>query len=144
MRKNSLLIKICIKCIKQTFTKNCITRTERLLVSFIYVIFHISPGLLLLQINSSPLYQNEGEEIATTIWTYLSHSIRVPWLLSVKTIKIMMSITKLRHMRDTYIDQGICIFLIQMLKTVSISFINSELIRTLYLVWLLSNLQWKQ
>ena len=37
-------------------------------------------------------------------------------------------------MRDNYIDRGCCIFLMQMLKTVSISFINCELVRTLYSV----------
>ena len=35
-------------------------------------------------------------------------------------------------MRDIYIDQELCIFLMQMLKTVSISFIDSELVRTLH------------
>ena len=30
-------------------------------------------------------------------------------------------------MRDTYIDRGLCIFFVQMLKAVSISFVNSEL-----------------
>ena len=43
-------------------------------------------------------------------------------------------------MRDTYIDRGLRIFLRQMLKAVSISFINSELARKLYSVGLLSNL----
>ena len=34
-------------------------------------------------------------------------------------------------MRDTCIDQELCIFLVQMLKTVSISFINSKLLNWL-------------
>ena len=46
-------------------------------------------------------------------------------------------------MRDTNIDQELCIFLVQMLKTVSILFINSGLVKTLHLVGLLSNLWWK-
>ena len=43
-------------------------------------------------------------------------------------------------MQDTYIDRGLCIFLMQMPKTVIILFINCELVRTLYSVGLLSNL----
>ena len=34
-------------------------------------------------------------------------------------------------MRDTCIDQELCIFLVEMLKTVSISFINSKLLNWL-------------
>ena len=37
-------------------------------------------------------------------------------------------------MRGTYTDRRLCIFLMQMLKTVSISFINCELVKTLYSV----------
>ena len=59
-----------------------------------------------------------------------------------KNHKKMRSIRKLKHARR--IDRGLCIFLVEMLKTVSISFINSKRVRTLYSVWLLSNLQWKQ
>ena len=37
-------------------------------------------------------------------------------------------------MRDTYNDRELCIFLVQMLKIVCISFINSEMVRKLYSV----------
>ena len=37
-------------------------------------------------------------------------------------------------MWDTYIDQGLCIFLMQILKTVNISSINRDLVRSLYSV----------
>ena len=63
----------------------------------------------------------------------------IPPLPSVKTIKNLRS-----SMRDTYIDRRLCISLMQMLKTFIILFINSELVRTLYSVGLLSNLCWKQ
>ena len=43
-------------------------------------------------------------------------------------------------MRGTYIDWGLCIFLVQMLKTVSILFINYELVRKFFLVGLLWDL----
>ena len=46
MRANSLLIKVQAQ--SRLFIKNCVTRTETLLVSFlVYVIFHIIPVLLL-------------------------------------------------------------------------------------------------
>ena len=70
----------------------------------------------------------------------LSFSIRVlslPPLPYIKTIKNLRPIRKFTHARS-YIDRELCIFLVQMLKTVSIWFINYELVRTL------SNLQWKQ
>ena len=57
------------------FTKNCITRMEILLVSsLMYVIFHISPGLLLnrSEFNNTLLCQNEGVGIATRTLTSLS------------------------------------------------------------------------
>ena len=66
-----------------------------------------------------------------------------------KNIKNLRSMRKFKHARHLHWHlhlhlaltlTGLCIFLVQMLKTVSISFINSELVRTLYLVWLLSNL----
>ena len=85
------------------------------------------------------------EEIARRTSTPVSHSIRVPSLLSspplpsAKTIKNLESRRKF-SIRDTYIDGGLCIFLVQMLKTVSISFINIQLVRKLYSGWLLSNL----
>ena len=47
-------------------------------------------------------------------------------------------------MRDSDTDLQLCIFLGQMFKIVRISFINSELVRTLYLAGYFSNLQWKQ
>ena len=59
-----------------------------------------------------------------------------------KTILNLRSLRKFKHAR--HIDQRLCNFLLQMLKTVSILFINSELVTTLYSVWLLSNLKWKQ
>ena len=117
---------------------------EILFVSFlVYLIFHISPGLLLLEFNSTLLYQNEGggnsyKNINIPLPFYWS-SI-TPHLASIKTIKILMSIRKFKHMQDTFIDHGLCIFLLCMLKTVSILCIDSELVRTLYSVWLLSNL----
>ena len=61
-----------------------------------------------------------------------------PPLPSLKTIKILRSIRKFKHVRLTL--TGLCIFLMQMLKRVSISLINPELVRTLYLMELLSNL----
>ena len=54
-----------------------------------------------------------------------------PPLPSVKTIK---NLRKFKHARHFYIDRGLCIFLVQVFKTVSISFNNSELVRTLYSV----------
>ena len=63
-----------------------------------------------------------------------------PPLTSLKTMKNLTSIRKLKHARHG----GLCIFVVQMLNAVSISFIDSELIRTLYLLGLLLNLQWKQ
>ena len=69
---------------------------------------------------------------------FYQHSITPP-LHSVKTIiKLRLS------MRDIYINRGLCIFCTQMLETVSISFINCELVRTLYSVGLLSIFQGKQ
>ena len=72
----------------------------------------------------------------------LSHSIEFrhsssPLCKNHKKPKVDKKILTSRHV---YIDQEICIFHVQMLKTVSISFINFELVRTLYLVGLLSNL----
>ena len=55
-----------------------------------------------------------------------------PPLPSVKTIKnLVLSI------QDTYIDQELCIFLIQLPETVSVLCNNCELVRTIYLVGLL-------
>ena len=46
VQRNSLLIKVQVE--SRLFTKNCITQMEILLVSFLmYVIFHITPVLLL-------------------------------------------------------------------------------------------------
>ena len=42
-------------------------------------------------------------------------------------------------MGDTYFDREVCIFLVPMLKTVTISFIDSKLVITLYSVGFLSN-----
>ena len=53
-------------------------------------------------------------------------------------------VDKKSSMQDTYTDQQLCIFLVQMLKTISISSITFELVRTLYSIGLLSNLYWKQ
>ena len=133
---------------KIDYIKNCLTRMQILLVSFLmYVIFHISPGLLLLEFNNTLLYQNEGGENSRkniNIHVPFYQSSVTPYLPSVKTIKILMSIRAFWHVRDIYTDQGLCIFLVPMLKTINLSFINSELVRTLYSVWLFSNLQWKQ
>ena len=142
MQRNSVLIKVHLQ--NRLFTKSCITQTEILLVSFLmYFIFHISPKLLLLEFNNTLLYQNVGwgnchKNINIPLPFYQSSV--TPHLSSVKTTKILISVRKFKHMRDTDIDWGLCILLVQMLKKVSISFINSEMAWTLYLVWLLSNL----
>ena len=70
-----------------------------------YVIFHISPGLLLLEFNNTLLYQNEGvgdtcKNINIPLPFYWS-SI-TPYLPSVKTIKILMLIRKFSHMQNLF------------------------------------------
>ena len=84
---------------------------------------------------------NNHKNINITLQFYWSSVI--PTLPSAKTIKILRSLRN-SSMRDTYIDRRLCISLVQMLKTVSILFINSKLVRTLWLVRLLSKLEWKQ
>ena len=51
---------------------------------------------------------------------------------------------KIQACKTINIDHRLCTFLVQMLKIVSISFINFKLVRTLFSVGLLSNLLWKQ
>ena len=71
--------------INRLFTKNCVTRMEILLVSYLmYVIFISSLGSFFQQseFNNTLLYQNErGGNTATRTSTSLSHSIRVLSLL---------------------------------------------------------------
>ena len=98
---------------------------------------------------------SEGESLTTLLSTKitgagntaarisksLSNSLIVPSLSlsSVKTIKKLRLINK-SGMRETDIHRRLCIFFVQLLKTVSILSISSELFRTLCLVGLLSNL----
>ena len=99
---------------------------------------------------NSLLYPNQewegGGDTATRPSTCLTHSVSsvTPPLPSVKSIKNLRSIRKFKYARHLYIDRGLCTFYIQIFKTVSNSFNNSELVRTLHSVALLSNLQWKQ
>ena len=118
-----------------------------MLLKWKYFYFHSSCMLFLI----SPLdycfwklfpTKMRGKKTATRKWTSLSPSIiRVLSLLpssSLKTIK-KPEVNKKLSMQDTYVEQRLCIFLVQMLRTVSISFINSKLVRMLYLEGLLSN-----
>ena len=129
MQRNIVLIKV--QAWNKLYITNCVTWTEILLVSFLmYVIFHITPGLLI-----------PGKSLTT-----LEHQHPCPILLElyysspppVKTIKNLKLMTKFKHGR--HIDQELYIFLMQMLKAVSILFINNELVRTVYSVGFLSNL----
>ena len=128
----------CAEILNRLFTKKCITWTEILSVSFLmYVIFHITPGLFLLKIRvyNTLLYLNEGGGN-----TAARTSTSLPSPLCKNHKKTLRSIRKLKSTWHFYIDWGLCIFLVQILKTISILFINSELVRTLYSVGLLSNL----
>ena len=122
---------------------------EILLVSFlIFAIFYIAPILLLPKLMS--LTRIFSTKIRRGKYSHKNINIPVPFyqnsvtppLPSAKTIKKVGS--SMLDRVDTYIDRGLCIFLMQMLKTVSISFINCEFIRTLYSVGLILNLQRKQ
>ena len=73
-----------------------------------------------------------GGNTVTRTLTSLTHSIWQPSLLPFFLQKPWKNLRL--SMRDTYIDRGLCIFLMQMLKAVSISFINCELVWTLYLL----------
>ena len=132
------------------FTTNCITPTE-ILFSFIpqvsYSLCH--PWIAASEDGSfATLFSTQirdgrgGGDTATRSSTCLTHSVSsvTPPLPSVKSIKNLRSIRKFKYARHLYIDRGLCTFYIQIFKTVSNSFNNSELVRTLHLMALLSNL----
>ena len=114
---------------------------EILLFSFLmYVISHITPRLLLLKFFP---YQNEGgkdshKKMNIPVPFYYQSSVTRPFLVSQNDKK--PEVNKKLSMQDTYVEKRLCIFLVQMLRTVSISFINSKLVRMLYLEGLVSNI----
>ena len=125
-------------CIKQTIYQN-LRNQNRNTFSFMPHVCYFSHLAWILEFKNTLLYQNEGGRNS-----HKNINIHLPSIAShlptVKTIKILRLIRKFKRMRDTYIDQGLCIFLMWMLKTLSILLINSELVIILYSVWLLSNL----
>ena len=130
-------------CTKQT-TKNCVTRTEILLVSFImYVIFNISPGLLLLKFNNTLLYQNEGGRKQQQ-----EHQDRSPILLEFRHSSPPLC----QNHKNPDVDKKIQAYAGHTESFVfsSCGCLNQSVSRLLilnwselYSVWLLSNLQWK-
>ena len=105
--------------------------------SMLFSISFLDCGFRGLKFNNTLPYQNEGG--GNSVLLEFCHS-SLPLCKNHKKPEV----DKISSMRNTYTDRGLCIFLVKMLKTVSISFINSKLVRTLYSVWLLSNLQWEQ
>ena len=65
-----------------------------------------------------------------------------PPLSSLKTIKNLLSTRKFKHVRHLHWPRAL--YLPRADVQNIFWFINSELVRTLYSVWLLSNLSWKQ
>ena len=140
-QRNSLLIQV--EVLNRLFTKNCVIWTEILSVSFLFNTFFISALDWCFENRSlKTLFSTQirGEEKQPQ-----EHQYPCPILLEFdhssprlcKNHKNLRSIRKLKHARHFYIDQGLCMFLIQMLIIVGISFINSELVKTLYSVGLL-------
>ena len=94
-----------------------------------YVNFHITPGLLFQTIAVEQLFSTKlrGKETSTKKSTSLSHSIRVPSLLpsSIENYNKTEVNKKIQACETLTIDRGLCIFLIKILKTVSVLFLNT-------------------
>ena len=119
---------------KESIYQNLVNNSKGNAVSFI---FHYHPSIAASEAQSlttllSTKTQSQQHQHPCPILLQLHHS-SLPFCKNHKqTLRLSM--------QDTYIYWGLCIFLMRMLKTGSISFINCELVRTLHLVVLLSNL----